>query len=189
MSDKALQSEKEKLSAKIKEMQRPKDLLDEKRVLNLYNSMVWGIHNYYKFATHISIDCAKIQRSLSIVMKNRLGNRLSKTGATNNAYILKNYGASKRLRYLNQYPLCPIGYTQTKSPLYKKKVVYMYLSDRANKEGTCWPGINRIASDLEMSRSTVKRALEDLIKNGYIEKELRYRGNGSFSSNLYTILK
>ena len=31
MSDKALQSEKQKLSAKIKEMQRPKDLLDEKR--------------------------------------------------------------------------------------------------------------------------------------------------------------
>lgn len=126
MSDKALRSEKEKLSAKIKEMQRPKDLLDEKRMLNRYNSMVWGIHNYYKFATHISIDCAKIQRNLSIVMKNRLGNRLSKTGATNNAYILKNYGASKRLRYLNQYPLCPIGYTQTKSPLYKKKEICKY---------------------------------------------------------------
>ena len=126
MSDKALQSEKEKLSGKIKEMQRPKDLLDEKRMLNLHNSMVWGIHNYYKFATHISIDCAKIQRSLSIVMKNRLGNRLSKTGVTNNIYILKNYGASKRMRYLNKYPLCPIGYIQAKAPLYKKKEICKY---------------------------------------------------------------
>ena len=71
----------------------------------------------------------------------------------------------------------------------RAKAVYMYLRDRANKEGACWPGINRIASDLDMSRSTVKRALEDLIQNGYIEKELRYRGNGSYSSNLYTILK
>lgn len=126
MSDKALQSEKEKLSGKIKEMQRPKDLLDEKRMLNLHNSMVWGIHNYYKFATHISIDCVKIQRSLSIVMKNRLGNRLSKTGVTNNIYILKNYGASKRMRYLNKYPLCPIGYIQAKAPLYKKKEICKY---------------------------------------------------------------
>jgi len=72
---------------------------------------------------------------------------------------------------------------------HRAKTVYMYLRDRANEKGACWPGINRIASDLEMSRSTVKRALEDLIQNGYIEKELRYRGNGSYSSNLYTILK
>ena len=72
---------------------------------------------------------------------------------------------------------------------HRAKTVYMYLRDRANEKETCWPGINRIASDLDMSRSTVKRALGDLIQNGYIEKELRYRGNGSNSSNLYTILK
>ncbi|MCM1008831.1 MAG: hypothetical protein NC485_13125 [Ruminococcus flavefaciens] len=69
LSDNALQREKEKLSDKIKDLQRPKDLLDEKHMLNLYNSAVWGIHNYYKFATHISFDCAKIQRSISIVIK------------------------------------------------------------------------------------------------------------------------
>ena len=72
---------------------------------------------------------------------------------------------------------------------HRAKTVYMYLRDRANEKRSCWPGINRIATDLNMSRSTVKRALGDLIQNGYIEKELRYRGNGSYSSNLYTILK
>jgi len=72
---------------------------------------------------------------------------------------------------------------------HRAKAVYMYLSDRANEKDACWPGINRIAADLDMSRSTVKRALGNLIQNGYIEKELRYRGNGSYSSNLYTILK
>ncbi len=126
MSDKALQREKEKLSERIKELQRPKDLLDEKRILNLYNSTVWGIHNYYRYATHISLDCAKIQRSISIVIKNRLGERLSKEGATNNSYILSNYGTSKRIRYLNGYPLCPIGFIQTKAPLYKKKEICKY---------------------------------------------------------------
>lgn len=66
--------------------------------------------------------------------------------------------------------------------------VYMYLHDRADKEGKCWPAIPTIARDLGMSRSTIKRALADLIKEGYLKKEFRYRENGSYTSNLYTIL-
>ena len=41
---------------------------------------------------------------------------------------------------------------------HRARVVYMYLRDRADAEGKCWPGINRIATDLNLSRSTVKRA-------------------------------
>lgn len=37
--------------------------------------------------------------------------------------------------------------------------VYMYLFHRANKDGQCWPSEKRIAKDLSMSLSTVKRAL------------------------------
>lgn len=57
----------------------------------------------------------------------------------------------------------------------------------AASKGECWPGINTIASDLDLSRSTVKRALADLEKHGYIEKTQRYRDNGSFTSNIYSI--
>lgn len=67
--------------------------------------------------------------------------------------------------------------------------VYMYLSDRTNRSGTCWPGINTIAKDLNLSRSTVKRALNDLVQHGYLRKDFRYRENGGKTSNLYTILK
>lgn len=70
---------------------------------------------------------------------------------------------------------------------HKAKSVYIYLRDRANKEGKCWPGIKRIASDLRLSPSTVKRALKELSDRGYIEKEYRYRDNGSLTSNLYTV--
>ena len=42
--------------------------------------------------------------------------------------------------------------------------VYMYLRDRADKNGSCFPAISTIASDLKMSKSTVKRALDDLEK-------------------------
>ena len=61
--------------------------------------------------------------------------------------------------------------------------VYMYLKDRAGKGQGCWPAVKTIASDLDLSRSTIKRALHDLTKAGLVEKETRYRENGSHTSN------
>ncbi len=52
--------------------------------------------------------------------------------------------------------------------------VYMYLRDRADKDGSCFPAINTIARDLKISKSTVKRALSDLEKEGYIRHERRH---------------
>ena len=69
----------------------------------------------------------------------------------------------------------------------RDKVVLIYLRDHANKEGTCWPGINTIAAGVSLSRSTVKRALDDLVRAGLVEKSNRRRENGSLSSNLYQI--
>ena len=65
--------------------------------------------------------------------------------------------------------------------------VYMYLKDRAGSAGSCWPEIKTIAKDMNLSRSTVKRALADLEQHGYITKSPRYRPNGSNTSNLYTL--
>ena len=52
-------------------------------------------------------------------------------------------------------------YADTELPS-RARAVYMYLRDRADSEGKCWPGIKTIASDMRLSRSTVKRALTDL---------------------------
>ena len=49
--------------------------------------------------------------------------------------------------------------------------------------------VNTIADDLQLSRSTVKRALHDLIEAGLIEKESRYRENGSRTSNRLILKK
>ncbi len=65
--------------------------------------------------------------------------------------------------------------------------VYMYLVQRANSDGQCWPSERRIAFDLSMSKSTVKRAIADLAKSGYIKTDQRYRKSGAKSSLLYTI--
>lgn len=39
---------------------------------------------------------------------------------------------------------------------HRARAVYMYLKDRADSNGSCWPGINTIAVELGLSRSTVK---------------------------------
>ncbi|MDD3778674.1 MAG: helix-turn-helix domain-containing protein [Synergistaceae bacterium] len=70
---------------------------------------------------------------------------------------------------------------------HRAKSVYMYLKDRSDGNGESWYGINTIAADLKLSRSTVKRALHDLVDAKLVEKHPRYRENGSYSSNLYRI--
>lgn len=65
--------------------------------------------------------------------------------------------------------------------------VYMYLRDRAGKDGSCWPSIRTIGRELSLSRSTVKRALHDLEQAGFVKREPRYRENGSNTSNLFVL--
>lgn len=70
---------------------------------------------------------------------------------------------------------------------HRAMTVYMYLKDRSDAQSKCWPGIRTIGRDLKLSRSTVKRALNELTSKGYLTKEKRYRPNGSSTSNLYTV--
>ena len=70
---------------------------------------------------------------------------------------------------------------------HRAKSVYIYLTDRANKDGECWPAIPTIARELKLSQSTVRRALQDLRKAGFLETEQRYRKHGGKSSLLYSL--
>ncbi len=72
---------------------------------------------------------------------------------------------------------------------HRARAVYIYIRDRAGKGSDCWPAVKTIAYDLQLSRSTVKRALHDLVKAGLIEKESRYRENGSNTSNRLILKK
>ena len=44
--------------------------------------------------------------------------------------------------------------------------VYVYLYDRANREGECWPAVPTIAREIKLSEATVRRAIKDLRKAG-----------------------
>ena len=65
--------------------------------------------------------------------------------------------------------------------------VYIYLADRANGNGECWPAIPTIAAGVKYSQSTVRRAIRDLKKAGFLTTEQRYREKGGKSSLLFKI--
>lgn len=65
--------------------------------------------------------------------------------------------------------------------------VYIYLADRANKDGQCWPSIPTISRELKLSQSTVRRALQDLRGAELLETRQRYRNKGGKSSLLFTL--
>ncbi len=66
--------------------------------------------------------------------------------------------------------------------------VILYLLDRANKDLVCFPSIKTISKDLNISVSTTKRALNNLVETGFIEKIERFLDTtGKQTSNLYVI--
>ncbi len=68
-------------------------------------------------------------------------------------------------------------------------VVYNYLKTCCNKDNTCYPATKTIAFNTRLSVSSVKRAIEELCNNDFLEVQNRYRKNGGKSSNLYKVLK
>ncbi|WP_330397591.1 helix-turn-helix domain-containing protein [Acutalibacter muris] len=72
---------------------------------------------------------------------------------------------------------------------HRAMAVYIYLADRSNKNGECWPAIPTIGRELKLSQSTVRRALKDLRKVELVETEQRYRTKGGKSSLLFRLKK
>jgi hypothetical protein len=54
--------------------------------------------------------------------------------------------------------------------------LYMLLLKYAQDKGACWPGIERLARELNKSKRSVKRYLVELVERGLITRE--QRGNG-----------
>ena len=71
----------------------------------------------------------------------------------------------------------------------RARLVLQVLVLHCNKEGECFPSIKAIAAKCGYGVSTVKRALDELVKAGYIVKQGRFdeRKNGGQTSNLYTL--
>ena len=125
MSDKAVAHAKEKISEAIKNIQRPSDNATKYSAIQKYNSVILGLHNYYRYATCVSLDFSRLAHGLRKQMTNRLSG-LKRVGKLERGFIKERYGKSKQLRFLNGHPLIPIAYIQTRDAQHKKKSVNRY---------------------------------------------------------------
>lgn len=135
ISNKQLKNKSQKLVEQIKRIAKPEGNRTEYDEVALYNSMVMGIHNYYKIATGISVDCNYLHRRVMTVMTSRLkkkrSNRLVKNGRPLTVVEKKMYGKSKMIRYLAgpDEPIYPIGYVKHRNPMAKKRSICPYTKE------------------------------------------------------------
>lgn len=135
MSDKAVKKAAKKLIEQIKHIQRPESDKDRYKMIQIYNSKVMGIHNYYRIATRICLDCRKISFQVLAVFQNRMRKNFKsvnyykkrKKRMPNISKAVKiSYGKSSQIRFISNYAVAPIGYVQNKIPHCKKKSVNKY---------------------------------------------------------------
>lgn len=135
ISDKQLKRKKQALIEQAKRIAKPRPEKGEYGEVQLYNSMVMGMQNYYQIATHVSANCAKINRSVMVVLTNRLSKqnktRLVRTGRKLTEVERKRYGTTRLLRYVKgtNEPIYPIGYVQHKNPMNKKRSICSYTAE------------------------------------------------------------
>ncbi len=135
VADKNLAHKRMKLTEQVKRIQSPRKSHGELKEIQIYNSMVLGMHNYYRIATHVSEDFNAINRSVMIMLNNRMQrqkeSRLTKTGRELTKVEKSLFGDSGCLRYIagTNEPIYPIGYVQHKVPFGKKAGICCYTSD------------------------------------------------------------
>ena len=129
VADKNLAHKCTQLIEQAKRIASPREKYGEFREVQLYNSMVTGMHNYYQLATLVAADFRKVNRAVMTVLTNRLRgqkeSRLAKHGRELTKYEKERYGESGCLRFdrNTNEPIYPAGYVRHKIPLLFKKIV------------------------------------------------------------------
>ena len=126
--DKAKRRETDKLKGQIKKIAHPKNDEERATLINEYNSMIMGMHNYFQIATCVSSDFADMGREVDVVKLSQLKRKaLSAKGDYKGfSFIEKKYGKSKQIRFYSGKPLIPVAYVKHKNPMWKKKSVCKY---------------------------------------------------------------
>jgi group II intron reverse transcriptase/maturase len=126
MNDKAYKKAHEKLTGEIKELAHSSDDTAQFIQLQKYNSVVAGLHEYYRIATDTVDDFAKLAFSINKQLNNRLKGDVSRKGTLRNGFIKDKYGKSKQLRFLHERPIVPVGAVQQKNAQNKRKSINKY---------------------------------------------------------------
>jgi len=130
ISDKAMCNAKNKTKDGIRKIFNHSDQKSINKNVSLYNSLVSGLHNYYKMATHVSADFAiisyPVQVRLSGANHNARKCSVQKQGDMTSKFIAEKYGKSKQMRWIGKRPIIPIAYVQHEYPKYKRREVNKY---------------------------------------------------------------
>jgi group II intron reverse transcriptase/maturase len=133
--DKKVKAETDKLVEQAKNIAKPRERKTCLGEIQLYNSMVLGIQNYYQLATCISIDCRVIHRRVMTVLTNRLntekGCQLKREGGTATQAEKERFGNSKMIRYVAgiDQMIYPIAYIKNKIPMARRAAVCSYTAE------------------------------------------------------------
>lgn len=113
INEKATKKIIQELKNKIKNIQKNTTVQN----VNLYNSSVLGLHNYYKIATHVSLNFKKINFLVNKSLNNRLKRIRSDTGKISEAHK-KFYGKYNfKQWYVVGIGLFPIAGIKTSNPM------------------------------------------------------------------------
>lgn len=69
-----------------------------------------------------------------------------------------------------------------------RKLVLLKLADNANDQGECWPAVQYIAEQCEISKRSAQNHIQQLVKDGLVRIEERKAENGLNRSNIYHLV-
>lgn len=165
MSQKSKKRAIKKLKNQIKNIQKPKDQKDEYYQVNIYNSMVMGMQNYYQIATNANLDFQEIAFLVNRSLNYRLRSRVKKKPEKEQkGYVYQRYRSSNQIRYISDRPVAPIGYIKHKNPMFKARKVNKYTPE----------GRRLIHKKLE---SVNMKTLHYLMRNPIINRSIEYNDN------------
>lgn len=125
MSNKAKKAVKEKLIKQIKAIQKNTIGLE---VMKL-NSMILGIHNYYRMASNCTEDFAEISFHIYKVLHNRIGNNLTRKDYRTEAHKRLYKGYNGRCYTICKITLYPIFGCKNHAPLKFTQAINSYTKD------------------------------------------------------------
>lgn len=163
IEQKNIQRVTEELIELIKKMSTPHDENELFLLINRYNSIVIGFHNYYQIATCVYLDCESIQKHMHYVFANRLGKEYNRKGQIPKGYIEEHYGKSKQIRFIHGKCVVPIGSIKTKNAQHARRIVNKY-TPQGREAMKCNQGINI-------------KILHELLNQKYVNRSMEYMDN------------
>lgn len=132
--DKAMRKISEEIKDYTRKIEYPETPKGSYEAVRRYNAYVLGIHQYYRFATCISLDLKRLSFHVLDSQKTRLRKRIKPIAEVKAKglkyrvprYIKERYGESKMLRFVDGNALIPIAYVQHESPQNKRRIVNNY---------------------------------------------------------------